>query len=57
MITLMKLAKLSSDEGKKLAKQVKKGRLTRADIEAAHREYPTDIEPVIALDWLDRWEL
>lgn len=57
MITLIKLAKLSSAEGKQLAKQVKKGRLTRADIEAAREAYPTDIEPVIALGWLDRWGL
>lgn len=50
-----KLEKLVKAEGRRLAEAVRNGQYTRADIEEAHREYPEDAEPVIALQWLDRW--
>ena len=41
-------------EGKRLAKQVRRGIYTRKDVEAALKEYG-DAEPAIALQWLDKW--
>lgn len=52
---LHQLARASADEGKRLAKRVRKGEITRADVEAARAEFPNDVEPVVALEWLDKW--
>ena len=54
-IDLRSLARAAEGEGKSLARKVRRGQLTRADVEAAAERYPGDIEPVIALQWLDRW--
>jgi hypothetical protein len=51
------LAVASAAEGLQLALRVRRGELTRAEVEAAHRDYPGDVEPVVALAWLDRWGL
>ena len=56
-MNLVGLARATQSEGKNLAKKVRRGELTRADVEACRIDYPNDIEPVIALEWLDRWGL
>lgn len=49
------LAKSTAKEGKDLARRVRRGEITRSIVEAAAAEYPNDAEPIIALEWLDRW--
>jgi hypothetical protein len=49
------LASVTAAEGKRLARRVKRGQLTRAEVEAAAVMFPNDAEPKIALAWLDRW--
>lgn len=53
-MNLLGLARASTNEGKRLAKLVKQGKFTRRDIEDAYEEYH-DIEPLIALQYLDKW--
>lgn len=53
--TLRFLARATEKEGKQLAKRVKRGELTRSQVEAFTRLFPADAEPLIALKWLDRW--
>ena len=56
-ILIMSLGSLwhaSAREGKKIAKQVRRGIYTRKDVEVALEEYG-DAEPAIALQWLDKW--
>jgi hypothetical protein len=49
------LASATRREGKRLARDVRRGRVTRAQVEAAAELFPNDAEPQIALQWLDRW--
>jgi hypothetical protein len=53
---LRRLARVTEDEGKHLALMVRRGQATRAQIEKARARWPNDAEPVIALQWVDRWE-
>jgi hypothetical protein len=52
---LRRLADSTAAEGKRLARRVKRGQLTRAEVEAAAAMFPNDAEPQIALAWLHRW--
>ena len=54
-MNLRKLARITEREGKALALKVRRGEITRGDVEKALTLYPTDLEPRIALGYLDRW--
>jgi hypothetical protein len=53
--TLRWLARASQKEGKRLARDVRRGKLTRQAVEDSIKLFPLDAEPRIALEWLDRW--
>lgn len=53
-INLKQLSRICEAEGLVLAKRVRKGELTRSQLEAAFEEHG-DVEPAIALRWLDKW--
>lgn len=44
-------------EGWRLAAKVREGEMTREDVEALRAAYPNDGEPIVALQWLDKWGL
>lgn len=53
-MNLTQLGRIVQREGKRLAKEVRKGTYTRAQVEQALQEYG-DAEPAVALWWLDKW--
>lgn len=48
------LRQATYDEGRRLAEMVRRGEVTRAQVEEALKEYG-DAEPAIALNYLDEW--
>lgn len=51
---IRQLDRLVADEGLRLAKAVRRGEITRAQVQAAYDKYG-DGEPYAALEILDRW--